>query len=71
MPTAMITFNGRITLPSQVRRKLGLKIGDHVEFVENDKGQFAIAAGSSTASDGNAIAHLELDPSPDAMQVSV
>jgi AbrB family looped-hinge helix DNA binding protein len=38
----MVTFNGRITLPPQVRKKLGLRIGDNVDFVENDKGQFAI-----------------------------
>jgi AbrB family looped-hinge helix DNA binding protein len=42
MPTAMVTFNGRITLPPQVRRQLGLRTGDNVDFVENDKGQFAI-----------------------------
>jgi len=42
MPTAMVTFNGRITLPSQVRRRLGLQTGDNVEFVEIEKGQFAL-----------------------------
>jgi AbrB family looped-hinge helix DNA binding protein len=43
MPTAMVTFNGRITLPPQVRKNLGLKTGDNVEFVEVEKGQFAIS----------------------------
>jgi len=43
MPTAMVTFNGRITLPPQVRKDLGLKTGDNVEFVEVEKGQFAIS----------------------------
>src|ERR1022692_5319447 len=42
MPTAMVTFNGRITLPSQVRKNLGLKTGDSVDFVEMDNGRFAI-----------------------------
>ncbi|MGA2808260.1 MAG: AbrB/MazE/SpoVT family DNA-binding domain-containing protein [Terracidiphilus sp.] len=42
MPTAMVTFNGRITLPSEVRKELGLKTGDSVEFVEVEKGRFAI-----------------------------
>jgi len=50
----MITFNGRITLPSQVRKKLGLKIGDNVEFVENAQGQFAIEAGRADVSDRKA-----------------
>ena len=42
MPTAMVTFNGRITLPAQVRKELGLKTGDNVDFVEVEKGRFAI-----------------------------
>jgi AbrB family looped-hinge helix DNA binding protein len=46
MPTAMVTFNGRITLPPQVRKKLGLKTGDNVEFVEVEKGRFAISCRS-------------------------
>jgi AbrB family looped-hinge helix DNA binding protein len=42
MPTAMVTFNGRITLPAEVRKELGLKIGDSVDFVEDGKGCFSI-----------------------------
>jgi AbrB family looped-hinge helix DNA binding protein len=42
MPTAMVTFNGRITLPPEVRKELGLKTGDNVDFVEVEKGRFAI-----------------------------
>lgn len=42
MPTAIVTFNGRITLPPQVRNELGLKTGDSVDFVEVEKGRFAI-----------------------------
>jgi len=38
----MVTFNGRITLPPQVRKNLGLKTGDNVEFVEVEQGRFAI-----------------------------
>jgi AbrB family looped-hinge helix DNA binding protein len=48
MPTAMVTFNGRITLPSHVRKELGLKTGDSVDFVEIEKGKFAIAPGAGT-----------------------
>jgi antitoxin PrlF len=51
MPTAMVTFNGRITLPSQVRKELGLKIGDNVDFVEIEKGRFAIIPGSESIMD--------------------
>jgi len=45
MPSAMVTFNGRITLPPDVRKQLGLKTGDNVEFVEIGNGRFAIAPG--------------------------
>jgi AbrB family looped-hinge helix DNA binding protein len=41
----MVTFNGRITLPPDVRKQLGLKTGDNVEFVEIGNGRFAIAPG--------------------------
>jgi antitoxin PrlF len=51
MPTAMVTFNGRITLPSLVRKELGLKIGDNVDFVEIEKGRFAIIPGSESVMD--------------------
>ena len=42
MPSAMVTFNGRITLPPDIRKQLGLKTGDSVNFVEIEKGRFAI-----------------------------
>jgi AbrB family looped-hinge helix DNA binding protein len=42
MPSAMVTFNGRITLPTDIRKQLGLKTGDKVEFVEIGKGQYAL-----------------------------
>ena len=51
MPNAMVTFNGRITLPTQVRNQLGLKTGDNVEFVEVEKGRFAISCRSRSAVD--------------------
>jgi AbrB family looped-hinge helix DNA binding protein len=48
MPTAVVTFNGRITLPSHVRKELGLKTGDSVDFVELEKGRFAIRCGGES-----------------------
>lgn len=49
MPSAMVTFNGRITLPPHVRKQLGLRTGDRVEFVEIGNGRFAIAPGVAGA----------------------
>jgi AbrB family looped-hinge helix DNA binding protein len=60
MPTAMVTFNGRITLPPQVRKNLGLKTGDNVEFVEVEKGRFAISCRSGLIHDSDH-RHPELD----------
>jgi antitoxin PrlF len=42
MAIATLTSKGQITIPSSVRHALGLEAGDRVEFVEQDKGQFAI-----------------------------
>lgn len=53
MPSAMVTFNGRITLPTDIRKQLGLKTGDAIEFVEIGEGRFAIrpcTAGDSSNS---------------------
>ncbi len=48
MPSAMVTFNGRITLPPHVRKQLGLKTGDSVEFVEIGNGRFALSTGAGS-----------------------
>jgi AbrB family looped-hinge helix DNA binding protein len=44
MATATMTSKGQITIPRPVRTALGLDSGDRVEFVEVEKGQFAIIA---------------------------
>ena len=59
MPSAMVTFNGRITLPSDVRKQLGLKTGDNVDFVEIEKGRFAIVHGPESPMD---LAEAQNDP---------
>jgi antitoxin PrlF len=63
MPTAMVTFNGRITLPYNVRKELGLKTGDSVDFVEIEKGRFAILPGTGLISEPiDWVADRELAP---------
>jgi AbrB family looped-hinge helix DNA binding protein len=47
----MVTFNGRITLPTNVRKQLGLKTGDSVDFVEIGQGRFAITPGSGAVAE--------------------
>lgn len=51
MPSSTVTFNGRVTLPLNVRKQLGLKTGDSVDFVEIEKDRFAIRHCSGVATE--------------------
>lgn len=42
MTTAALTSKGQITIPVEVRRKLGLKSGDRIDFVERENGEFVL-----------------------------
>ena len=42
MTTATISSKGRVTIPAEVRRRLGLDTGARIEFVELKSGEFAI-----------------------------
>lgn len=42
MSAATVTSKGQITIPAPVRVALGLDAGDRVEFIEIEKGRFAI-----------------------------
>ncbi len=42
MSSATITSKGQVTIPSSIRRRMGLSAGDRVEFVELPSGEFAI-----------------------------
>ena len=44
MTTAIITSKGQITIPKDVRTRLGIGTGDRVEFVEIHDGVFQIVA---------------------------
>lgn len=41
MPAAKLTSKGQITIPKEVREKLGLAPGDRLEFLEED-GRFVV-----------------------------
>jgi AbrB family looped-hinge helix DNA binding protein len=36
METARLTDNGQVTIPTDIRKKLSLKAGDNVAFIEKD-----------------------------------
>jgi len=44
MTTATITSKGQVTIPKDVRSRLGIVTGDRVEFVEIEDGVFHIVA---------------------------
>lgn len=51
MATATLTSKGQVTIPVQVRTSLGLDAGDRIEFVELEKGKYAIMAATHSAKD--------------------
>jgi AbrB family looped-hinge helix DNA binding protein len=44
MTTATITSKGQVTIPKDVRARLGIGTGDRVEFIEIQDGVFQIVA---------------------------
>ena len=42
MAAATVTSKGQITIPVRVRQALGIDSGDRIEFVELERGKFAI-----------------------------
>ncbi len=44
LAVARVTSKGQVTIPVRVRAALGVDAGDRIEFVEVEKGQFAIVA---------------------------
>jgi antitoxin PrlF len=57
MPAATLTSKGQITIPVKVRTALGLDAGDRIEFVETEKGQFAIVAATRSVRELNGLFH--------------
>lgn len=47
MLTATVTRNGQVTVPKQIRERLGVKGGDFIAFVE-ERGRIWIAKASVT-----------------------
>lgn len=49
--SAKITSKGQITLPARLRKELGLKSGDRIDFVPNSKGRYELVARRKTLAD--------------------
>lgn len=48
MATATVTSKGQITIPISVREALGIDTGSRIEFVETEKGKYAIVPATSS-----------------------
>jgi antitoxin PrlF len=49
--SAKITSKGQITLPASLRKELGLKPGDRVDFIPNAKGGYELQGNRKTMAD--------------------
>ena len=57
MAGATLTSKGQITIPVQVRAALGVDAGDRIEFIEIEKGKFAIIAATRSVRELNGLFH--------------
>jgi antitoxin PrlF len=51
MTAAVVTSKGQITIPKEVRERLGVDTGDRVEFVEVEHGVYNIVAATRDVRD--------------------
>ena len=49
MNLAKISTNGQVTIPIEIRRKLKLKAGDKILFLESDNGEIILSNASLSA----------------------
>ncbi len=62
MATATLTTKGRITIPADVRKALGLGTGSRIEFVEISKSQFVIIAATNPVNALKGILRKPIEP---------
>ena len=42
MPTSTLTSKGRVTIPKRIRQRLGLRVGDRLEFRIDERGKLLV-----------------------------
>jgi antitoxin PrlF len=55
MAASILTSKGQVTIPKSVRDALGIDAGDRIEFVEVEKGQFAVIAATRSVQELNGL----------------
>jgi antitoxin PrlF len=48
---AKVTSKGQVTIPAEVRRALGVRSGDKIDFVRNEAGRYELAVRGTTFAD--------------------
>ncbi|MGO9437063.1 MAG: AbrB/MazE/SpoVT family DNA-binding domain-containing protein [Terracidiphilus sp.] len=51
MATASLTSKGQITIPIEVRKDLGLKTGDQLQFIKGEDGEYKLKAKTGSIQD--------------------
>jgi antitoxin PrlF len=62
---AKVTSKGQVTLPAALRIRLGIEAGDHVLFVEQRDGSFALRVRSGTLADLKGLLAGKVEPASD------
>jgi AbrB family looped-hinge helix DNA binding protein len=57
MATAAVTSKGQITIPLEVRKKLGIKPGDRVRFIEGENGEYILKPKTGSIMDMEGCVH--------------
>jgi AbrB family looped-hinge helix DNA binding protein len=66
---AKITSKGQVTLPIELRARLGLEPGDRVMFIEQADGRFTIQARSGTFADLRGILSSKVKRRPTSAEI--
>lgn len=62
MPTATMTSKGQLTVPAEVRERLGLHTGTRVDFVETPTGTYELRVKTGSVRDLVGLVHYDGPP---------
>ena len=69
--SAKITSKGQITLPSELRRELGVKPGDRVDFTRNKDGKLEMTARTGSIMDIRGIIKTDIVLSDKELEAAI